>query len=106
MPLRHTPSKGQDIGDEDIGDGSDFLRNRRKAGSRPNRPDRSRKSTQPAANGVVEFSRFEFLDRLADLVPLPRKSRHRYHGVFAPNHPLRPAVTAPRSGTLASSAMP
>ena len=24
----------------------------------------------------------------------PRKHRHRYHGVFAPNHPLRPAVTA------------
>ena len=31
---------------------------------------------------------------LADLVPPPRKHRHRYHGVFAPNHPLRPAVTA------------
>ena len=24
----------------------------------------------------------------------PRKHRHRYHGVFAPNHPLRPAVTS------------
>ena len=36
----------------------------------------------------------EFLDRLADLVPPPRKHRHRYHGVFAPNHKLRRAVTA------------
>jgi hypothetical protein len=34
------------------------------------------------------------LDRFADLIPQPRKHRHRYHGVFARNHPLRPAVTA------------
>ncbi len=33
-------------------------------------------------------------DRLTDLVPPPRKHRHRYHGVFAPNHKLRSAVTA------------
>jgi len=32
--------------------------------------------------------------RLAALVPPPRKHRHRYHGVFAPNHKLRSAVTA------------
>ncbi|NCY02019.1 MAG: hypothetical protein EBX36_03685 [Planctomycetia bacterium] len=36
--------------------------------------------------------------RLADLVPPPRKHRHRYHGVFAPNHTLRPAVTARAGG--------
>jgi len=76
------------------------LRNRREAGSRPNRPGRSRKSTQPAANGGVEFSPFEFLDRLADLVPPPRKYRHRYHGVFAPNHMLRPTVTALAIGNV------
>ena len=57
-------------------------------------PSRSRKSTRPGANGVVDLSPFEFLDRLADLVPPPRKHRHRYHGVFAPNHKLRRAVTA------------
>ena len=57
-------------------------------------PGRGRKSTRPDASGVVELSPFEFLDRLADLVPLPRKHRHRYHGVFAPNHKLRSAVTA------------
>ena len=28
------------------------------------------------------------------ICPPPRKHRHRYHGVFAPNHKLRPAVTA------------
>jgi len=29
------------------------------------------------------------------LVPPPRKHRHRDHGVFAPNHKLRRAVTGP-----------
>jgi len=34
------------------------------------------------------------LDRLAKILPPPRIHRHRYHGVFAPNAPLRPLVTA------------
>jgi len=42
----------------------------------------------------------EFLDRLADLVPPPRKHRHRYHGVFAPNHKLRRAVTGLAIGNI------
>ncbi|MEI6258136.1 MAG: transposase [Planctomycetota bacterium] len=61
---------------------------------------RGRKSTRPGANGVVELSPFEFLDRLADLVPPPRKHRHRYHGVFAPNHRLRKAVTSLAIGNV------
>jgi hypothetical protein len=61
---------------------------------------RGRKSTRPGASGVVELSPFEFLDRLADLVPRPRKHRHRYHGVFAPNHKLRRAVTALAVGNI------
>jgi hypothetical protein len=36
----------------------------------------------------------EFLDRLAKIHPPPRIDRHRYQGVFAPNAPLRPLVTA------------
>ena len=63
-------------------------------------PGRGRKSTRPGANGVVELTPFEFLDRLADLVPPPRKHRHRYHGVFAPNHRLRRAVTALAIGNI------
>jgi hypothetical protein len=63
-------------------------------------PGRSRKSTRPGANGVVELTPFEFLNRLADLVPPPRKHRHRYHGVFAPNHRLRKAVTALAIGNV------
>ena len=46
------------------------------------------------------YGTFEFLDRLADLVPPPRKHRHRYHGVFAPNHKLRSAVTALAIGNV------
>jgi len=38
---------------------------------------RGRKSTRPGANGVVELTPFEFLNRLADLVPPPRKHWHR-----------------------------
>jgi hypothetical protein len=59
-----------------------------------------RKSTRPGASGRVELTPFEFLDRLADLVPPPRRHRHRYHGVFAPNHNLRPAVTALAIGNI------
>ena len=39
-------------------------------------------------------------DRLAALIPPPRRHRHRYHGVFAPNHPLRQAVTALAIGNI------
>jgi len=63
-------------------------------------PGRGRKSTRPGANGIVELSPFEFLDRLADLVPPPRKHRHRYHGVFAPNPTRRRAVTALAIGNI------
>jgi len=63
-------------------------------------PGHRRKATGPGQHGVVDLTPFEFLDRLADLVPPPRKHRHRYHGVFAPNHPLRPAVTALAIGNL------
>ena len=61
---------------------------------------RGRKSMRPGANGVVELAPLEFLDRLADLVPPPRKHRHRYHRVFAPNHKLRKAVTAMAIGNI------
>lgn len=51
---------------------------------------------KPGADGkaTVTLTPLEFLDRLAALVPPPRKHRHRYHGVLAPHSPLRPAVTA------------
>jgi hypothetical protein len=67
---------------------------------------RGRQSTRPRANGVVELSPIEFLDRLANVVPPPRKHRHRYHGVFAPNHTLSGASRRRRSGTLTIGATP
>ena len=67
-------------------------------------PGRKRKATAPGEQGVVDLPPGEFLDRLADLVPPPRRHRHRYHGVFAPNHPLRPTVTAPAIGNLGTRA--
>jgi len=49
---------------------------------------------------LVELAAFEFLDRLSDLMPPPRRLRHRYHGVLAPNHKLRRAVTALAIGNV------
>ena len=43
---------------------------------------------------ALRLSALELLDRLAKILPPPRIHRHRYHGVFAPNAPLRPLVTA------------
>lgn len=39
-------------------------------------------------------------------MPPPRKHRHRYHGVLAPNAPLRAAVTAYAGLPMESSAQP
>ena len=48
----------------------------------------------PAGRTALRLSALELLDRLATILPPPRIHRHRYHGVFAPNAPLRPLVTA------------
>ena len=69
-------------------------------------PARSRKSSAPHAQGVIHLSPHELLDRLTDLVPPPRKHRHRYHGVFAPNHRLRRAVTELAIGNALSPPLP
>ena len=42
--------------------------------------------------------RITLVDR--DAPSPPRKHRHRYHGVFAPNHKLRRAVTALAIGNV------
>ena len=48
----------------------------------------------PGGQTVLTLTPLEFLDKLAVLIPPTRKHRHRYHGVLAPNAPLRQAVTA------------
>ena len=42
--------------------------------------------SKPRGDGqnVLELSPFELLNRLAVLIPPPRRHRHRYHGVLAP----------------------
>ena len=53
-------------------------------------------SAKPGPGGSVTLmlTLVELLDRLAALIPPPRRHRHRYFGVRAPNAPLRPTVTA------------
>ena len=50
----------------------------------------------PQRNGCTQLTLtpLEFIDHLAALIPPPRLHRHRYHGVLAPNSPLRGAATA------------
>jgi len=51
---------------------------------------------KPKSDGqtVLYLTPMAFLDKLAVLIPPPRKHRHRYHGVLVPNAPLRQALTA------------
>ena len=54
-------------------------------------------------NPALATTVLELLDRLALLIPPPRRHRHRYHGVFAPNAPLRAQVTALREESPADA---
>jgi len=53
-------------------------------------------SVKPGAGGSVSLmlNPLELIERLAALIPPPRRRRHRYCGVLAPSAPLRSAVTA------------
>jgi hypothetical protein len=53
-------------------------------------------SIKPGPGGSVSLlmTPLELIERLAALIPPPRRHRHRYYGVLAPNAPLRAAVTA------------
>ena len=71
----------------------------------PGRADAQRviyRLPKPAMDGRTEriLTPLEFLDRIAALIPPPRRHRHRYHGVLAPNSPLRQAVIAYRQQGL------
>ena len=63
---------------------------------------------KPRADGqnVLELTPFELLDRLAVLIPPPRRHRHRYHGVLAPNARLRALVTTYAGQPLPSALEP
>jgi hypothetical protein len=49
---------------------------------------------QPDGRTQLRLTPLELIERLAALIPPPRIHRHRYHGVLAPNAPLRAQVTA------------
>jgi hypothetical protein len=53
-------------------------------------------SVKPGPGGSVSLmlTPLELIDWLVALIPPPRRHRHRYYGVLAPNAPLRSAVTA------------
>ena len=54
----------------------------------------------------LRLSASEFLDRIALLIPPPRKHRHHYFGVLAPNSPWREVVTAQAGRKLAAGRKP
>ena len=50
--------------------------------------------TQRDGTTALSLTPLELIDHLAALIPPPRRHRHRYHGVLAPNSPLRAAAVA------------
>ena len=54
----------------------------------------------------LRLSASEFLDRIALLIPPPRKHRHHYFGVLAPNSPLRALVAAQAGRKLTAGSKP
>ncbi len=48
----------------------------------------------PDGRTALELTPLELIHRLGQLLQPPRKHRHRYYGVFAPNAPLRTSVAA------------
>ena len=48
----------------------------------------------PGGSPSLMLTPLELIERLAALIPPPRRHRHRYYGVLAPNAPLRAQVTA------------
>ena len=59
----------------------------------------------PGGSVSVMLTPLELIERLAARIPPPRRHRHRYVGVLAPNAPLRAAVTA-LAGVTAEVAPP
>ena len=72
---------------------------RHKRGGREG-PGRARKLTRAGTSGVVDLSLIEFLDRLAALIPPPRKHWHLYHGCLHPTTRSGGAGTALAIGNI------
>lgn len=50
---------------------------------------------KPTADGqtIMLLKPSELLDKLSQLIPPPKRHRHHYHGVLAPNSPLQSQIT-------------
>jgi len=46
----------------------------------------------------VQLEPLEFIDRISRFIPHPKRHRRHYHGVFAPNSPMRKKVAANAQG--------
>ena len=57
----------------------------------------------PDGQTVMLLTPKELLDKLAQLIPPPRRHRHHYHGVLAPASPLRLKITGNPSCEKSSS---
>ena len=65
---------------------------------------------EPQRDGrtALSLAPLEFINHLAALIPPPRLHRHRYHGVLAPNTPLRLLLdeAAIAAGDLSPNTLP
>ena len=64
--------------------------------------------SRPAKDGTTAliFDGPELIERLAALIPPPRRNLLRYHGILAPNAAWRSSSVVPRSGTSSDRAAP
>ena len=60
---------------------------------------------RPDGQSALVLTPLELLDRLAALIPPPRRHRHHYHGAFGPHSPLRKAVTACAGKSVPANAL-
>jgi hypothetical protein len=60
---------------------------------------------KPTADGqtIMILKPSELLDKLAQLIPPPKRHRHHYHGVLAPNSPLRSKIASHANQEIASA---
>jgi hypothetical protein len=63
---------------------------------------------KPSRTGqtFIQLEPLEFLKRISAFIPYPRRHRRHYHGVFAPNSPLRKKISASAQKQPVQAALP
>ena len=61
---------------------------------------------KPSHDGriFIAIDPLDFLERISHFIPYPRRHRQHYHGVFAPNSPLRKQIAANAQKRLENTA--